>query len=572
MKKLLPTITLLASLNSTWAEALDKKDFTSKMTLCSETQSLTIKDSVKQILSNNPYNVTRLSEHYFKDDFNVYFKTWLHNSPRVVNWADTKSFTVIDESIWKDFSAVYYKEYRSTSIDVWSYRYLWENYWIDKYGIYIWTEKISEDRTFIHLWFWYAKDSKKCYHYWEIIKNADPDTFKVLNKYYAVDKINAYSWSKSICRSEYFKTLWETFATDGIYVYWDWWSRISQDPASFRVIDHNYAIDDKWLIRSDRHVKWVKDWNTKTIHPEWSYDHFEDKWFKTWNAIWYDLHLMWVSNPDEFKAFKYWYWTDDRYIYWWHGSKKRWYWDAKTFNILDKTFIKDKDHVYRFDEVVSDADPKSFRPLTFKVQCDDKRAFMLLKKRHYNKDWILFYQNPYYELNNTVFWTDGSNIYFRDWEKHPWDPETFEILIDNWKLLLTRDHKYVYLNAKKLIWADPASIIYLGWYIFKDKSNIFHISWNTIIWADPATIKSISYSYSMDKNNIYFLWEKIEDIDRNSFQVFKSSNNYCADKDKVYYKWIKLDFRYDRASIVEHLWDLKDKYWIIKFWERASNL
>lgn len=144
-------------------------------------------------------------------------------------------------------------------------------YHIENDGVYYKKEKINADKKTFRIIGYnnIAKDRKYVYYNGKIISGADPETFEYLNYYYSKDKYNIYLKGKPLNKRDI-----KTFRVMGAYnkdkngVYFQENIIKEADPASFKVLyylyhpmgipqssETLYAIDDRYVYYEGRVIK-----------------------------------------------------------------------------------------------------------------------------------------------------------------------------------------------------------------------------------------------------------------------------------------------------------------------------
>lgn len=187
--------------------------------------------------------------------------------------------------------------------------------------------------------------------------------------------------------------------------------------------------------------------------------------------------------------------------------------DAKTFEVFeDGEYAKDKNNVYYKENVLNEADPKSFKLLT-------KIGYGLGKDK-----------------NNLYFWENKvDNI----------DVKTLEIMTDEFS---------IYLKDKN------------GLYILFSYNGGLPVDLDNVIMSpkilknvDKQTFQLIGGGYSKDKNNVYEGNEQIDGADAKTFEVIDAYAGFARDKNYLYHsnERIKNSDPYTFERVNEHL--VRDK-------------
>ena len=145
--------------------------------------------------------------------------------------------------------------------------------------------------------------------------------------------------------------------------------------------------------------------------------------------------------------------------------------DAKTFEVFeDGEYAKDKNNVYYKENVLNEADPKSFKSLS-------KISYGLGK--------------------------DKNNLYFFEDKVNNIDVKTLEIMTDEFSIYL-KDKNGVYILFS-----------YNGG-LPVDLDNMI-MSLKILKNVDKQTFQLISGGYSKDKNSVYYIGKKIDGADPKNF-------------------------------------------------------
>ena len=205
------------------------------------------------------------------------------------------------------------------------------------------------------------------------------------------------------------------------------------------------------------------------------------------------------------------------------------------FEIVKENYVKDSKNVYKIEADITDSIPISSdnKINTKKISLDglDVKTFRALEN---DKD-----------VTSIDYFVDKNNIYYayEDFEKiQGADKNSFEIL----GYYIAKDKNNVYYKGTKMENVDSASVKTFGNFIGKDKNRVFYITGNEDIKdADASSFEIMGDThYFRDKNNIFVIkysndfpdgegFIKLPNIDRNSFITL--SEEIGKDKNGVYY-------------------------------------
>ena len=227
------------------------------------------------------------------------------------------------------------------------------------------------------------------------------------------------------------------------------------------------------------------------------------------------------------------YAKDNKYVYF-YGKKLK---DVlpEGFETIKENYVKDSKNVYKIEAEITDSIPISSdnKINTKKISLDglDVRTFRALEN---SKD-----------VTSIDYFVDKNNIYYayEDLEKiQGADKNSFEVL----GYYIAKDKNNVYYNGKKMENVDSKSFKNFGDFIGKDKNRVFYITGNEDIKDVDAKSFEImgDTRYFRDKNNIFVIkysndfpdgqgFIKLPNIDRNSFITL--SEEIGKDKNGVYY-------------------------------------
>jgi len=386
-----------------------------------------------------------------------------------------------------------------------------------------------------------------------IVKNADRNTFKVVNGNYGVDRENVYYDGEKL----------DSVGIEGLKIFDDNYLKDNKNVYEIYTTD-----DEKIKIRA------IKNLNIDVASFE---DIFKEAFYKDKNSVYYvdmtedkqELKKLEGADADTFEPGIFSKDKNSVFI----GNQKLEGVSSKGFEILDNefNFVKDYKNVYYLDRE-SDG-------ITYKVKVLDTKGVDIPSFEFLGDSY-----NKYYRDKNNIYFLNDK-VDKMEFEKLVGaNPKTFEI-IDNY---FARDDKNVYFFNKKVIGVDAKTFEEVGYDIIKDKNGL-HIlidSNETEIKVkslkadgiDLKTLKKLDNGYFKDKNNIYYGLSgnlyKIKNADLQTFEVlnspYSSSVYFAKDKNNVYYNGKKLDGIVPNDFEQIQSYFIKDKNGIYKF-EEGEN-
>lgn len=362
----------------------------------------------------------------------------------------------------------------------------------------------------------------------KIVKNADKNTFQILNGNYGVDRKNVYYNGEKL----------DSVGIEGL-----------------KIFDDNYLKDNKNVYKiyttddAKTKIRTIKNLNIDVASFE---DIFKEAFYKDKNSVYYvdmtedkqELKKLEGADADTFEPgiFS----KDKNSVY---VDKQRLEGvSPKGFEILDNDldFIKDYKNVFYLDRA---DDGITFIPRVQNIEGVDV-ATLEFAGGHYSK---------YYKDKNNVYFVDNRDDKIKFKKLSYVNPKTFE-MVDN---TFARDDKNLYLFEYKLDGIDAKTFEKISSNIVKDKNGLYflediekeneNIEIKTrkinIKGLDLKTFEHIDDYYYKDKNNIYYDLDnnlyKIKNADLATFEVlnspYSSSIYFAKDKNNVYYQNKKIN-------------------------------
>ena len=367
----------------------------------------------------------------------------------------------------------------------------------------------------------------------KIVKNADNNTFKVVEENYGMDSKNVYYNGKKL----------DFVGLDGL-----------------KIFDENYLKDKNGVYQiyeTDNNkvkIKPIKNLNIDVASFE---NILKGTFYKDKNSVYYvevdgnkqELKKLEGADADTFEPgiFS----KDKNSVY---VEKQRLEGvSPKGFEILDNdlNFIKDYKNVFYLDR---EDDGITFIPRVQNTEGVDVATLESVGKSSF-KDYFKDKNNVYIVASEREFISvDSINTKLNFYKLIGANPKTFE-LIHNFG----KDDKNVYFLDKKLKGIDAKTFEEISFNIVKDKNGL-HILLNSddsgiktrnlkISGLDLKTFKKLENGYYKDKNNIYYNLDNnlytIKNADLAIFEVlnspYSSSIYFAKDKNNVYYQNKKID-------------------------------
>ena len=362
----------------------------------------------------------------------------------------------------------------------------------------------------------------------KIVKNADKNTFQIVNGNYGVDRKNVYYDGEKL----------DSVGIEGL-----------------KIFDDNYLKDNKNVYEiyttddGKTKIRTIKNLNIDVASFE---NILKEAFYKDKNSVYY---VDMTEDKQELKKLE--------------GA------DADTFEL--GIFSKDKNSVFIDKQRLEGVSPKGFEVLNsdFSFIKDYKNVFYLDRA----DDGITFipkiqniegvdiatlefaggYYSKYYKDKNNVYFMDNRDGKIKFKKLSYVNPKTFE-MVDN---TFARDDKNLYLFEYKLDGIDAKTFEKISSNIVKDKNGLYflediekeneNIEIKTrkinIKGLDLKTFEHIDDYYYKDKNNVYYDLDNnlytIKNADLATFKVlnspYSSSIYFAKDKNNVYYQNKKIN-------------------------------
>ena len=395
-----------------------------------------------------------------------------------------------------------------------------------------------------------------------IVKNADKNTFQIVNGNYGVDRKNVYYDGEKL----------DSVGIEGLKIFDDNYLKDNKNVYEIYTTD-----DEKIKIRA------IKNLNIDVASFE---NIFKEAFYKDKNSVYYvdmtedkqELKKLEGADADTFELGIF---SKDKNSVFIDKQRLEGV-SPKGFEILDNdlNFIKDYKNVFYLDRA---EDGITFIPRVQNTEGVDVATLESVGKSFF-KDYFKDKNNVYIVASERPISTDSINTKLNFYKLIGANPKTFE-LIDNFG----KDDKNVYFLDKKLKGIDAKTFEEISFSIVKDKNGL-HILLNSddfgiktrnlkISGLDLKTFKKLENGYYKDKNNVYYDLDNnlytIKNADLATFEVlnspYSSSIYFAKDKNNVYYQNKKINgivadgFEQIQSNFI------KDKNGIYKFEENENE-
>lgn len=362
----------------------------------------------------------------------------------------------------------------------------------------------------------YGKDDKHVYvmtpyeeaGYLKIIKNADKDTFEVMeNSNYSKDKNNIYYTGYNVVqlqdvdKNSFTIVEDENFSYDKNNVYYAGRKLNDISPNGFKVT--------RLVNRRNRPINFLND--NKNIYK------FIEEYDEETGEL-KSVKITVVKNPKvdskTFEVFDYWenYFRDKNNVYYENelykmGLKKIEGADRNSFEILNSEFSKDKNNVYYYGNKMKGISPDGFEIVGNEFVFKNHEDFVSIIK-------------------------DKNNVYYL---KGKVGSEKYEIISLNFDVISFKysNADYSYRSKSEGYFQDKNGVYYF------DVSKLDNLTPNNIFFkiedADTSSFVQLMFGYAKDKNKVYCGNQEIKGADPESFKISMTSEKVIVkDKNRVY--------------------------------------
>ncbi len=345
-------------------------------------------------------------------------------------------------------------------------------------------------------------------YYDRSLLNVDINSFKVLNHNYAIDKNTAF------CGNDILPNI---------------------DIATFEVLTLSLAKDKDQVYYSSSILKHADPESLQL------FDNPNSLFFRGKNYIFEGDTIIIGADLGTFKTVGEIFGVDKDYVY--RYSKRLNHIDAKTFEIVNDSYFKDKDYIYSNIYITAKIckNDGSFQDLG--------NGYYILKESIYHHDFgdgdenkkisdtIAHFKTLSFQWakNNTRLFYNRKEIYKGDTSTVKILDDTFHVIVNN-KVFFYGDE---YSMAKEIINVDIATFTIISLGFSKDKNHLYFMG-EVVENGLPKSFEQLNEHYFKDKNNIYFIeeWDSdsllthIKNIETSTVEIL--GRGYFKNKEVVY--------------------------------------
>ena len=418
-------------------------------------------------------------------------------------------------------------------------------------------EIFKESRSF-------GRDKNNVYYLGDRLNKIDPKTFEVVEGYYITmfkDKNGIYTFGKN-----YDKLKIINFKENGIDIDFNDFKVISsENPTIYR------NKNDVYFQKGGK-IYPIKNVDAKTFEKINGRSYLDNKYYRDKNDVYYfsSDKMLKLENADR-----------------------------NSVNELSKNILKDKNYVYFENQQIKGLDINSFKVI-YENRISEPENLIKDKNGVYyideNKKTLIKFKNDEidiesFEIANKMlddYFKDKNNVYYlEDYKLHRLDNLDIETYQNIFMTRYKRDKNNLYFKWKKVKGANPDDIEIIENNFIKIKNTLYKIS-NfegkeaeiEPLSVDADTFEEIDNNYYRDKNHVYFYkdgnLQKLKNTNVKNFKMLKESSDFGKAQSNIYYKGYKLEqVDKDSFEILDEAYDgsiVKDKNGIYILTEKNNEI
>lgn len=418
-------------------------------------------------------------------------------------------------------------------------------------------EIFKESRSF-------GRDKNNVYYLGDKLNKIDPKTFEVVEGYYITmfkDKNGIYTFGKN-----YDKLKIINFKENGIDIDFNDFKVISsENPTIYR------NKNDVYFQKGGK-IYPIKNVDAKTFEKINGRSYLDNKYYRDKNDVYYfsSDKMLKLENADR-----------------------------NSVNELSKNILRDKNNVYFENQQIKGLDVNSFKVI-YENRISEPENLIKDKNGVYyideNKKTLIKFKNNEIDIESfgiankmlDDYFKDKNNVYYlEDYKLHRLDDLDIETYQNISMTRYKKDKNNLYFKWKKVKGANPDDIEIIENNFIKIKNTLYKIS-NfegkeaeiEPLSVDADTFEEIDNNYYKDKNHVYFYkdgnLQKLKNTNVKNFKMLKESSDFWKAQSNIYYKGYKLE-QVDKNSfeILDEAYDgsiIKDKNGIYILTEKSNEI
>ena len=405
-------------------------------------------------------------------------------------------------------------------------------------------EIFKESRSF-------GRDKNNVYYLGDKLNKIDPKTFEVVEGYYITifkDKNGIYTFGKN-----YDKLKIINFKENGIDIDFNDFKVISsENPTIYRNKNDVYFQKGGKILQ-------IKNVDAKTFEKINGHSYLDNKYYRDKNNVYYfsEDKMLKLENADR-----------------------------NSVNELSENILKDKNYVYFENQQIKGLDVNSFKVI-YENRISEPENLIKDKNGVYyideNKKTLIKFKNDEIDIESfgiankmlDDYFKDKNNVYYlENYKLHELDDLDIKTYQNISMTRYKKDKNNLYYKRKKVKGVNPDDIEIIENNFIKIKNTLYKIS-NfggkeaeiEPLSVDTNTFEEIDNNYYRDKKNVYFYkygnLQKLKNANVKNFKMLKENSDFGKDQSNIYYKGYKLEqVDKDGFEILDEAYDgsiIKDK-------------
>ena len=397
----------------------------------------------------------------------------------------------------------------------------------------------------------FGRDKNNVYYLGDKLNKIDPKTFEVVEGYGITifkDKNGIYTFGKN-----YDKLKIINFKENGIDIDFNDFKVISsENPTIYRNKNDIY-------FQKGGKIYPIKNVDAKTFEKINGRSYLDNKYYRDKNDVYYfsSDKMLKLENADR-----------------------------NSVNELSKNILRDKNNVYFENQKIKGLDVNSFKVI-YENRISEPENLIKDKNGVYyideNKKTLIKFKNNEIDIESfgiankmlDDYFKDKNNVYYlEDYKLHRLDDLDIETYQNIFMTRYKKDKNNLYFKWKKVKGANPDDIEIIENNFIKIKNTLYKIS-NfegkeaeiEPLSVDTDTFEEIDNNYYRDKNHVYFYkdgnLQKLKNTNVKNFKMLKESSDFGKAQSNIYYKGYKLEqVDKDSFEILDEAYDgsiVKDK-------------
>lgn len=227
-----------------------------------------------------------------------------------------------------------------------------------------------------------------------------------------------------------------------------------------------------------------------------TFEIINSKYAKDKNHFYFGSSIVEHADPETVVLLDYAYLKDKNNVFYYGALMNDV--DFETFETIRTHYAKDKNHVYKGADIIVDADPETF---IFMGEINTIPEYAVDKNTaFYRGESIPDSEGISFQLLNDHYSKDKGNVYYESIIIEGADSASFELLDND---SYAKDSKYIYFQGDRITKADRNSFELLLGGFSKDKNNVYQIFYTDVSARKVVILEGVNPDFFEALNNYY---------------------------------------------------------------------